>query len=491
MKFKNIRIKCPVCGRIKIYSSEGKSASYRSKDGERLSYGDENECECSDCKEEFVAFAYLTEREREFYEKVLVKGQDAGFWIIDEFTAGGAGQKRGIMGVDFRLKREKPYLIELLLEAKKSRMIEFTSDQLRRFLTTIDINFSATRFYGLKESDISADVVTILFVWTPKFIQALPRDVAFRPIGGTETRPLTHRLSLTGLEAYIEKYTFTTLKEEYQENFWEKLLTTPNLTINTVEGGEFGTSGVKYRPFPLDHAYNIFFEKLRYTMDNLGEDVKRIYPLCEVVEPTVTSMQRIIEGTIGEMLTLLYRPLYVADVVEKLRGYQRVSDLIEYAGKVPYVKKRKLGDRVRDILRRWIYDPVQNPNGTIIQLKPSPEFKKWSYGLRGRKYIPLKYSSSLFLDNLKESIKLPKDRTGEYPNWSKEITCFTIKEIAERVGMDEELVRGRVKRSGKELEKVGLLVRRIREPRLTGSPFIYCLTENGVEYITRTGEFKT
>lgn len=44
---------------------------------------------CSDCWADFEMFIKLTKSEKEFYKKVLVKGEDEELWEIDRFIGGG------------------------------------------------------------------------------------------------------------------------------------------------------------------------------------------------------------------------------------------------------------------------------------------------------------------------------------------------------------------------------------------------------------------
>jgi len=54
----------------------------------------------------FDILSILTENERDFYEKVLLRGQNEGLWRINKFVAGGGLQERTAFGVDFIIRSQ-------------------------------------------------------------------------------------------------------------------------------------------------------------------------------------------------------------------------------------------------------------------------------------------------------------------------------------------------------------------------------------------------
>jgi hypothetical protein len=444
MDIDKVGIKCPVCGKEKVFNKNN--------------LGKIEDIRCIKCKKRFIVSTKLVESEQRFVNNVLERGVKEGVWDIDRFIAGGSQEQRGALGVDFVLYNVKKQGI-LWIEYKETSDLHFTNNQKLRFTQGYDTRWAANRFIGIKLSR-PKKLPTMILYWTPNFMRVLPDD-SFRPLTSARKQ---FSLSMKGLDKCFKINTFTELRKEYSRAAFEDLLFNwKNLSLYQLTSTRLGT-GAKLINFPIEIAYNILYEKLKVTVENVGEDITQVYKRCSIRLPTHLRMIEDIDRIILSTLTHMYRPLYTEEFIEVL---QKDPTL------VPFIKNGKMDGR--DLPKVINMSLQRGVRGGILEEIRGSKRKEIAYGIKNVKYIPLTKQSSFFLDDLGLILIEPNEVT-------------TIKEIVKATSQKFGTVEARwIKMAKIELVNSGLIGFEIGRAR---KPTLIWLTDRGFNYIHRLGEFE-
>ena len=130
LKFRGIRIRCPICGRQQMFRRRS-DGLYVNPKGSKIRVDEEGYLVCTnpDCKLEFLYDTKLSESELEVVDRVFKVGHKK-WWKVDLSIAGGSRINRGSMGVDFLIHRIEGGA--LWIEFKRNPEFSFTHDQLTR-----------------------------------------------------------------------------------------------------------------------------------------------------------------------------------------------------------------------------------------------------------------------------------------------------------------------------------------------------------------------
>lgn len=472
MIYRKVEIMCPNCGRSKVFERMGASSNFISKNGETIEPGEVLRATCQNmkCKLEFITEIEPTENEQPFIDEVLEVGMKKGWWAVDRFIVGGSLAARTVYGADFLIYNMGGGA--LWLEYKHSDSLILTNAQLSRFLHSIDTSYVATRLCGAVSSKGSEGNKIVVY-WTPKFIASLPQE-SITPLGDRQ-----HYIHFGGLEACIRDHTFTRWQKESTVNELTKM---PNLTIFRMLGGWIGSFGAKYDRIPQDATFKILLEKLRYTITHLDEDAYNFYPPCKIIVPEERLARQRIDERLEQLVGDAYRPLYVVDVVKILERDQAIFPALTFVNNIAYIGRTDLATIVSQSCQKGVREGVFVP--FVF------DSRETSYGLWGRNYIPLSRNGSFLLDGVKAVMQKRFAVTSKFELANllrKGKSCTSLGEIHQITGVARDTLLKRLYGSREELEvkKLFEIHKEIKRP----PSWILCLTEMGINYITRTEQF--
>jgi len=512
IKFRGIEIRCPICGSRQMFKrrSDGKYVDLK---GFKINEDDEGYLICvnPDCKLEFLFDTNLSEDEFEFANRILKVGHGK-WWKVDLSVSGGSRINRSVIGADFLIHRIGGGAA--WFEFKRHTEFGFTHDQLIRFRNSVDSKEVATRFIGLLQSHKDKSLNTQLYFWTPAFFRMIPPE-SFKIIEKAEEGVSKggQGLILEGLEDFIRNNSLTLGSSQRffptSSDIFQKLRKVPNLSLFNVLKGRAFWYGVVYECFDWDIASDILIEKIKSTLKNLDEDIiwKKEHPYVsgEKIIPFRVMAEPIIMRLILNEINNSYRPLYASEIALKIQKDQDLIPFLIWDEGTPYIKSVKEG-KAPALFSRSVFQfcekLVRRDKLNAITHDFSKRRHLVSYFPKKRPNIVLTYMASRSLDLIKEFLerRLKRILQTEGLNLSeiKSLSKFkeicrnqfpiTLRTLARELSWDYQALREIIRdRERKELIENNLVHEQLGGPQRRS--VLISLTEKGIEYVTRTGQF--
>ncbi|NVM29169.1 MAG: hypothetical protein HWN65_10030 [Candidatus Helarchaeota archaeon] len=512
LKFRGIRIRCPICGRQQMFRRRS-DGLYVNPNGSKIRLDEEGYLVCTnpDCKLEFLFDTKLSRSELELVDRVLKVGHKK-WWKVDLSISGGSRINRSAMGADFLIHRMGGGA--LWIEFKRNSEFGFTYDQLTRFRKSVDSKEVATRFIGLIPSQKDKALNTQLYFWTPAFFRMIPPE-SFKITEKAEKGVSKGKegLVLEGLEDFIVNNSFTLRPSEksfpISSDIMQELQEIPNLSLFNVLKGRAFWYGVLYEEFDWDVAAEILIEKLRSTLNNLDEDIiwqrgnpyimgKKVVPFRVIAEPKIMTL-------ILNEINNSYRPLYPAEIALRIQRDQDLAPYLTWDEGTSYIKSIKEG-QAPALFSRSVFQfcekLVRRGKLDVIKHRFSNRQHLVSYFPKKRRYIILTYIASRSLDLMKEFLErrlikiiqtegLDLSELKRLPNFNE--ICrnqfpITLRVLARELSWDYQVLRMMIRdRERNELAENNLIHEQLGGVRRRS--VLLSLTEKGIEYVTRTGQF--
>jgi len=379
----------------------------------------------------FDILSILTENERNFYEKVLLRGQNEGLWRINKFVAGGGLQERTAFGVDFIIRSQITGVI-LNIEYKLQTGFWITKSQQDRFLHSNDLPDEASRLIVLTQKTKTVDgikeIIKDEIIWavylSPTFLKVLPNE-AFTLHQAQRSRRAEFpservTMSIVGLE------------ECFKQN--------RNNVLADMKRNEFGSVGARYFSMKLSEAYKWVYEKLKKTMLDPLEDEKRNFVKYKFNSDITIDAEgkRLIrnkllvhtEKLIKSIIKCSYRPLFPEDLMNLLAQDEILVNHIYQINNQRYIRFSPT-DGCKLALARWISQVIAQQtktDGELIVIRIN-NYVPRQYGIKNRVYFPLKKGSSQMLDLFKRMY----EETGK--------ATFTIEEFMNRMAIKRTFIQ--------------------------------------------------
>ncbi len=508
-------IKCPNCETITMYTEDKFSGRYISNEGYKIGWDDEFYALCinKDCKLEFLVDTGLGEEEKKFVKCVLAPFHKK-WWYVDRFIAGGSLTDRSVIGADFLVHHLEGGAV--WIEFKRHNKFSFTDAQHLRFKTSLDNEAVATRFIGLINVQKKGleEYNNHIHFWTPAFYRVIP-DESFTLEKSNIERGFKPKrsLNLAGLEQCISNNVYT-IKRKPNENIFplnhaekEKILQTPNFSIFNLTAGMLFRKA-EYERISNEEAFKINALKLRQTVSNRAEDPywqkKNPYIACEIVRIIRDELRPFLKQKIRDILLDSYRPRFPIEVTKNIEALPELNDcLIRDKKGIPYLVEDIKSTPLRTIIKLTM--EIMLREGELSRIKAKDD-KIFQYFLKNQVIIPLKITTSEYLDFLQKYVEHRLNQIGQ--NLGKNISeikkSFEIKQListlfpisnpdlAEFLQIDYNSLRGEFEAQNRdELTKNGLIKIEKREtvyekgrrPKVMATyMWIVSLTEKGIEY---------
>ena len=442
-RFRKIEIVCPVCGQGRVFTKVRGTETYintNSKLKIELDNEFEGICtnkECSNFNLEFIQCLNLTEFEREFAYAVLFRGEREGLWVIDKMRAGGDRAVRGIAGLDFILWVQNPPLA-FLIEFKRGSSLHFTRDQWNHFRMSRPLTARISRLVLIVTPDKKKDVFTRAFYWSPQFFRTLPEEM----FGRRED---------FGVRYLRWRGSTKCIKRNRENAFYE------------MERGILGGVQAVYKFFPLEVAYNWFYEKLKKTLSDPQEAAQKVYKPCSL--ETIPLKDRVYTILLN-LINSSYRPIFPEDAIPIQRN--KIADVMSKKGKTDYILNMTASSYNERRLLELSREPKTGITAFQIGGVKSYGLVKWM-----ENYIFLPKAESWFLDIL-------------YDTWKKtKRSEFTGRDVIIKTGGDLNAFRRALKKVQfrKILQQKGLVEFEVRAPK----PTFIKITDKAINYFSRIG----
>ncbi|NVM53727.1 MAG: hypothetical protein HWN66_08490 [Candidatus Helarchaeota archaeon] len=522
MEFKNLGIKCPNCGCIVIYERDKLSGYYISKNRHKAGEDDElyTLCGNKDCKLEFIVDTGLSEQEKTFVKSVLAKGHKK-WWYVDRFIAGGSLSERSVIGADFLIHNLEGGVV--WIEFKRHNKFAFTEAQDIRFRNSFDNRAVATRFVGLitVQKKGYENYNNHIHYWTPAFYRIIPRE-SFTSIKGEKSSEFKPKMSLNlaGLDQCIIRNVYT-LERKPDESLFpltnaekNSLLQTPNFSLFNLTAGLLFRKGA-YENIANEKAFEIIVMKLRATVNNRAEDVywqqRRPYTEYKTVKITREIIRPTLKKKIMELVWDSYRPLFPIEITNAVQDGPKVKKFIVFdERKTPYIIEDEMKTPLRTIVKLTM--EILLRAGKLSRIRTVGD-RTYQYFPKGCVVIPLKISSSKYLDLLQKYVEIRLDQIGHdvrkslleiknLPEFKQIIRSqfpITNPELAKVLQMDynslrrlfETQFRNELISNGLiKIEKRETIYEKDRRPTMIAKyVWMISLTDKGIEYTMKIGTF--